>query len=159
SDAAARTEIEATIAAVEQAAKQPIAPFFRFPYLSERAQVVEYLKSRDIAMFAIDIDSFDWRTHDKSRVVRHVMAGLKGRGKGIVLMHDIHASTAAALPTLLAELKANGFKVVHLRPRAAVESLAGFDPPSKAQRTRGHAIRLATRHGRRHVRIDAAPGW
>src|SRR5262249_13620901 len=92
SDAAARTEIEATIAAVEQAAKQPIAPFFRFPYLSERAQVVEYLKSRDIAMFAIDIDSFDWRTHDKSRVVRHVMAGLKGRGKGIVLMHDIHAS-------------------------------------------------------------------
>jgi hypothetical protein len=48
-------------------------------------------------------------------------------GKGIILMHDIKRSTAAALPTILRQLKANGFKVVHLVPKDPATSLAPFD--------------------------------
>ena len=138
----AEVEIEATFAAVEKAAAQPIAPFFRFPYLSESDAVISHLKDRNVAMFAIDVDSFDWRTRDPKRVIRTVMAGLEKRGKGIILFHDIHASTMGALPQLLALLKAKGFKVVHLRPHDAVKTLSGFEPPSKA----------ATHHARHRAR-------
>ena len=42
-------------------------------------------------------------------------------------MHDIQASTARAMPTLLAELKARGYKVVHIRPKAEVQTVAHYD--------------------------------
>ena len=82
---------------MEKAVGTPIAPFFRFPYLSESATTVAYLKSRNIAMFAVDVDSLDWRTHSPRKVIQRVMNGLNHRGRGIILFHDIHGSTAAAL--------------------------------------------------------------
>jgi hypothetical protein len=44
------------------------------------------------------------------------MSRLEAKGKGILLLHDIQARTAQALPTLLRELKANGFKIVQVVP-------------------------------------------
>jgi hypothetical protein len=43
------------------------------------------------------------------------------------LFHDIHASTARALPRILEELHAHNFRVVHLVPKAGVETLAEYD--------------------------------
>jgi hypothetical protein len=88
------------------------------------------LQSRNIAQFAIDIDSFDWRTRNPQSVIRRVETGLERHGRGIILLHDIHPSTAAAVPGLLALLKAKGFKVVHLRPKAPLETLAAYAAPS-----------------------------
>jgi hypothetical protein len=42
------------------------------------------------------------------------MQRLNARGRGIILMHDIHPATALALPGLLKELKANGYHVVQV---------------------------------------------
>jgi peptidoglycan-N-acetylglucosamine deacetylase len=42
------------------------------------------------------------------------MRRLNEKGRGIILMHDIHPATAMALPILLKELKANGYQVVHV---------------------------------------------
>ena len=42
------------------------------------------------------------------------MRRLNAKGRGILLMHDIHPATAMALPTLLKELKANGYHVVQV---------------------------------------------
>jgi peptidoglycan/xylan/chitin deacetylase (PgdA/CDA1 family) len=124
-------EIETGVSAVNQAVGAAPAPFFRFPYLSESKQAIDYLKSRDMAIFAVDIDSLDWRSHDPRRVVQRVMGLLERRGRGIILFHDIHASTVVALPEILAQLKARGFKVVHLRPRAPIQTLSGFPVPAK----------------------------
>ena len=44
------------------------------------------------------------------RVVRR----LNAKGRGIILLHDIHPSTALALPKLLKELKAGGYHIVHV---------------------------------------------
>src|SRR5262249_11135962 len=41
---------------------------------------------------------------------------LEARGKGILLLHDIQPRTALALPEILQELKARGFKIVHVVP-------------------------------------------
>jgi hypothetical protein len=40
------------------------------------------------------------------------MNRLEARGKSILLLHDIHPATVAALPGLLKDLKARGFHVV-----------------------------------------------
>jgi hypothetical protein len=46
------------------------------------------------------------------------MRRLEGRGKGILLLHDIHPATVAALPGLLKALKDNGFRIVQVVPAA-----------------------------------------
>ena len=89
-------EIEATFNAAQKASPEPVAPFFRYPYLSSSKPAVDYLKSRNIGQFAVDIDSSDWRVRSSKAVIARVMAGLKKRGRGIILMHDIHKWTADA---------------------------------------------------------------
>ena len=83
---------------------------FDFPYLSESKTAIAYLQSRNIAIFAPDIDSLDYRTRHPHTVVRRVMALLERRGRGIILFHDIHASTAAALPALLVQTEGEGLQ-------------------------------------------------
>src|SRR5262245_4647976 len=146
-----KQQIEAAFMAVEKAAGVPIAPFFRYPYLSSSDATVAYLQSRNIAQFAIDIDSFDWRSRNASRVVQRVMSTLEQRGRGIILLHDIFPSTAAAVPALLKGLKDKGYKVVHLRPAAAVQTLAGFDPPAKEVKQGEKVVRRVRIHAKTRV--------
>ncbi len=124
-------EIEATFDAAQKASPEPIAPFFRYPYLSSSKLTVDYLKSRNIGQFAVDIDFQDWRVRSSKAVIKRVMAGLKARGRGIILMHDIHKWTADAVPELLAQLKAGGYKVVQLKPKTTVQLIADVSPPAK----------------------------
>jgi peptidoglycan-N-acetylglucosamine deacetylase len=123
----ARAEIEMGFSAVQQAMGKPIAPFFRFPYLSSSTSMANYLHSRQIATFSIDVDSKDYRTRDPGSVYRMVMGQLARSHKGIILFHDIQPSTARALPGLLADLKAKGYRIVHLVPKAPVATVAEFD--------------------------------
>jgi hypothetical protein len=44
------------------------------------------------------------------------MTRLEAKGKGILLLHDIQARTVAALPKILHELKARGYRIVHVVP-------------------------------------------
>src|SRR5262245_19534788 len=48
----ARAELEMGFSAVQQAMGKPIAPFFRFPYLSSSTSMSNYLHSRQIATFS-----------------------------------------------------------------------------------------------------------
>ena len=125
--AAAEVEVEMGISAVQNALGKPITPFFRFPYLRDTQGTLRHLADRHVAAFSIDVDSKDYLTHSASAVVGRVLGGLAKSRKGIILMHDIQASTARALPTLLAELKARGYKVVHIRPKAEVQTVAQYD--------------------------------
>jgi hypothetical protein len=47
--------------------------------------------------------------------------------QGIILMHDLHKWTAAALPNLLTQLKAGGYKVVHVRAKDTLATLPDYD--------------------------------
>jgi hypothetical protein len=120
-------EIELGFSAVQKAAGQPIAPFFRFPFLSDSKQLLHYLGDRDMAVFSIDVDAVDYRAKTPDRVLANIFRDLEPRRKGILLFHDIQPATAAALPELLRQLKARGYRVVHLKPRAQVQTLAAHD--------------------------------
>lgn len=139
----ARQEIELGFSAVQQALGKPLAPFFRFPYLSDSKSLLTHLENRHIGAFSIDIDSKDFRTRDPNTVHRKVMADLARQKKGIILFHDIQPSTARALPGLLAELKAKGYRIVHIVPKATAATVTEFDVMAQAEMARRHRT-LAT---------------
>jgi peptidoglycan-N-acetylglucosamine deacetylase len=123
----AKDEIERCFSIVHRAVGGPTAPFFRFPFLRDSPELLKYLAGRNIAVFSTDIDTFDFKGPQPEALVKHVMALLEKRGKGIILMHDIQPHTAAAMPDLLKELKAKGYKVVQLTAKAPVQTLPEFD--------------------------------
>jgi peptidoglycan/xylan/chitin deacetylase (PgdA/CDA1 family) len=124
----AKAEIEKAVSAVKWALEdQTEAPFFRFPALRHPPELVTYLGVRNIAIFSTDMDSFDFKMRKPEQVVNSIMAKLKKHGKGIVLMHDFQQATAHAVPQILAQLKANGYKVVHMKARSSVVTLPQYD--------------------------------
>ena len=124
----AKEEIEKGISAVHYYAQgAPIAPFFRFPALRHPPEMLTYLGERNIASFSTDIDSFDFKIHKPDQLIKSLIAKVNKQGKGIILMHDFQKGTAAALPEILAQLKAGGFKVVHMVPKEAVKTLPQYD--------------------------------
>src|ERR1039458_7479258 len=129
----AEQEIEMGVSAVHMAANAPIAPFFRFPDLQHTPQLMAYLGERNIAAFSTDIDSRDFKFHKPEQVIKSVLSQLEKHGKGIILMHDFKQATAEAMPELLRQLKAGGYKVVHMVPKAPVTTLAKYDDMVRRQ--------------------------
>jgi hypothetical protein len=66
-------------------------------------------------------------------VVKSVMGKLEKKGKGIILMHDFQQATAKAVPAILAELKAKGYKVVHMRAKTPLATIAQWDEAAKGE--------------------------
>jgi peptidoglycan/xylan/chitin deacetylase (PgdA/CDA1 family) len=130
----AKQEIEMGVSAVHMAAAGgPVAPFFRFPDLQQPAELMTYLGTRNIATFSTDIDTFDFKLHKPDDVIKSALTKLAKNGKGIVLMHDFQHGTAEAMPELLRQLKANGYKLVHMVPKEPVTTLAKYDDMVRAQ--------------------------
>ena len=124
----AKAEIEMGISAVHMAAGGgKVAPFFRFPALQHPPQLMSYLAERNIGVFSTDIDSRDFKLHKPEELIKSVMSQLEKHGKGIILVHDFKHHTAEALPELLRQLKAGGYKVVHMVPKGEVTTVPKYD--------------------------------
>jgi peptidoglycan/xylan/chitin deacetylase (PgdA/CDA1 family) len=127
SAAEAKDEIEKGISAVHHALGAAAAPFFRFPALAHPPELVTYLGERNIGIFSTDLDSFDFRMRKPQQMIQSVMNKLQKNGKGIVLMHDFQQVTATALPELLNQLSAGGYKVVHVTAKDTAQTLPEYD--------------------------------
>jgi peptidoglycan/xylan/chitin deacetylase (PgdA/CDA1 family) len=102
--------------------------FFRFPYLADSHMLRAAVAMHDMVVMDVDIDSKDYFSVTPVNVTRRTMYLLHKRGRGIILMHDIHNRTVTMLPTLLTTLEAEGYKVVTLKfkklaPAAELASL------------------------------------
>jgi peptidoglycan/xylan/chitin deacetylase (PgdA/CDA1 family) len=127
-DQQAKDEIEKGFSAVKLALGTAPSPFFRFPELQHGPASVAYLGTRNIAIFSCDLDSFDYKKNSNAdKVVQTVMTKVDKLGKGIILMHDFQKHTAEALPELLRRLKAGGYKVVQIKAKAPMQTLAEYD--------------------------------
>jgi peptidoglycan/xylan/chitin deacetylase (PgdA/CDA1 family) len=93
-----------------------IAPFFRFPGFGNTDHGEAHLAERGLMAWGADIPADDWRRIGGAEVAKRAMRRLDARGKGILLLHDIHQRTVDALPTILKELKAGGYRIVHVVP-------------------------------------------
>jgi peptidoglycan/xylan/chitin deacetylase (PgdA/CDA1 family) len=126
----AQKQINDGIASATAALSDPIviAPFFRFPGLLRAEGVEEYLAGQGIQIWSADLLADDWHHISSGRVYDLAMRRLEARGKGILLLHDIQARTAAALPKILREMKARGYKIVQVVPATLQEPATPTDP-------------------------------
>lgn len=83
---------------------------FRPPYGSTDRRVAAAARQNGLAQIIWSVDTADWRNRDARIVERRVVRGAR-RG-GIVLMHDIHPTTIAAVPAILRRLAAQGYTFV-----------------------------------------------
>lgn len=122
-----KDQIERGIAAVALAAGQPIAPFFRFPGLNDSDPLLNHLQTRGVATFTVDVVSNDSYIASPDKLTQRTLAQVEQRKGGILLFHDIKASTAKALPEILKQLQVRGFKIVHMRAKAPVVPVASYE--------------------------------
>jgi peptidoglycan/xylan/chitin deacetylase (PgdA/CDA1 family) len=92
-----------------------VAPFFRVPGLAHSDAIENELAARHLIWFGSDTVADDWHHRiSPKKIIALAMSRLEARGKGILLLHDIHRATAVALPGILKELKDRGFHVVQV---------------------------------------------
>ncbi|MGA8498556.1 MAG: polysaccharide deacetylase family protein [Xanthobacteraceae bacterium] len=123
SDEKVRWEIDAGIDNVSAALGDGggLAPFFRIPGFGRTDVVESELAARSLVVFSTDTVADDWhRRIAPSQIIARAMSRLEAKGKGMLLLHDIHPWTVAALPGLLKALKDKGFHIVQVVPSATV---------------------------------------
>ncbi|WP_232631742.1 polysaccharide deacetylase family protein [Methylobacterium sp. Leaf118] len=131
-----------------------LSSFFRYPGLGHTQALDRYVGEQHLIPFSIDVDGEDWKRITPAQVVDRVMGRLDNLGRGIILLHDIQARTVAILPELLRQLKANGYRVVHITGVAedTRQALNTSEPPRSeriqvalGRLNQQQGIRLATR--------------
>ena len=120
-DSAAKADIDRGFAAVDAATggapKPPDMPrFFRFPGFASTPALLSHLEQRNVVVFGADLWASDWNAMTPDQQLRQLTERLRQARKGVILMHDIRAQTAAMLPAFLRYLKQNGYRVVHVAP-------------------------------------------
>jgi peptidoglycan-N-acetylglucosamine deacetylase len=117
----AAKEIEDGYASLQDALGDPkaISPFFRIPGLLRQNSVEQYLAAHNYMTWSVDFLADDWTHISNREVTRRAINRMEAQRKGILLLHDIQPATALALPNILKELKARGFKIVHVVPATA----------------------------------------
>lgn len=99
---------------------------FRAPYAQHDATVDATAHRLGMLEVLWSVDARDWAPGaNRRKVVRNVVAGL--RPGAIVLLHDIHPWTVAAVPEILRAIRLRGLRAV------SVPELLALDPPSANQ--------------------------
>src|SRR3954469_17209657 len=126
----AQKEIEDGIASVTAALADGTAPapFFRIPGLGRSDVIESYAEANGLQIWSADFPADDWLPVSSARVYDLAIQRLESKGKGVLLLHDIQARTVAALPRILNELKARGYRIVHVVPATPERPATPTDP-------------------------------
>src|ERR1700761_2069810 len=114
-------QIDDGISAVEKAlhgiaTTTPSTPFFRFPNFETTPATLDLLRSRGISVFGTDLLANDWDPMSPTRELDLLITRLRVARRGIILLHDPQAHTAAMLPAFLRYLREHHYHVVHIVP-------------------------------------------
>lgn len=83
---------------------------FRPPYGIYTDEVLHYTEEHGYSTILWSVDSLDWKSRNASAI--HRMITQHTTNGSIILMHDIHAATADALPQLIQTLQAQGYEFI-----------------------------------------------
>ncbi|WP_457353397.1 polysaccharide deacetylase family protein [Roseateles sp. P5_D6] len=83
---------------------------FRFPYGARNDGALTTIEALKLRSMMWNVDSLDWSDPIPKSIAARVMAELDKQQRGIVLFHDIHARTVQALPLVLDQLAAEGWR-------------------------------------------------
>jgi peptidoglycan/xylan/chitin deacetylase (PgdA/CDA1 family) len=118
------SEINQTNAAIENASgKKPV--LVRPPYGATNATITKRLNEEfGLKVVMWDVDPLDWKIRNSAHVESEILKGAKAGS--IILSHDIHPTTVAAMASTIDALKAKGFQFV------TVSELIAMDRPKVA---------------------------
>ncbi len=138
------SEMDRNTAVIEEAGGTP--RYFRFPFGSSTCETAAAARERGYDITGWHVDSADWcyaaghgvckkRTFRyvpdeyRSDLQGYVMSQVHHTGGGIVLFHDIHASTVDALPSIIGALTDAGYTFTSLDDIETFPRLNGIEPP------------------------------
>ncbi|UCR90100.1 polysaccharide deacetylase family protein [Mycetocola spongiae] len=102
-------ELSDTADAIERAGV-PRPTLVRPPYGAINEGVSEVFRQQGAAAIIWNVDTEDWRNHSVEETTRRALDGAKPGA--IILMHDIHETSVAAAPGIIAGLRERGFTLV-----------------------------------------------
>jgi len=102
-------EMQATSAAIESLVGFS-PPILRPPFGQTSARVRSVAAELGYAMINWDIDTMDWRYRDPDRIYNVIMNRVEDGS--VVLLHDIHVTTADAMERVIPSLIAAGYQLV-----------------------------------------------
>lgn len=117
-----QSEVNRTSDAVKAATGKPTR-YMRPPYGAINKDVRAALgKLPEAPAILWSVDTLDWQSHDPAAILKEVQAATKPGG--IILMHDIHATTIQAVPAVVEWLQGQGYELVTVEQLLASESPA-----------------------------------
>lgn len=115
-------EIRDTTDIIERTTGQRVT-MMRPPYGALNHRVTKaLLEDYQLDVILWDVDPLDWRRPGSDAITRRLVSG--AHPGAILLAHDIHPGTIAAIPATIAQLKAKGFSF------ATVSELLAMDEPT-----------------------------
>lgn len=118
SNEAGQAQIYRGFAALNTAAAPGVPePFFRFPGLNDNPNLRAWLARNDITVVGAEADADDWKRISPDQVHARALANLEQTDGGVLILHQIHPRTVEALPGLLDDLNARGYRFVRITGR------------------------------------------
>ena len=102
---------------------------FRFPYGARNDGALTTIEALKLRSMMWNVDSLDWSDPIPKSIAARVLAELEKQQRGIVLFHDIHARTVQALPLVLDQLAADGWRFASFKDGQFVVSADRATPP------------------------------
>ena len=121
-----RTEAARTEALLDAAGRTPSA-LFRFPYGARNAGALQTVEALHLRSMMWNIDSMDWADPVPKSIAERVLHETTKLQRGVILFHDIQGRTVQALPLVLDQLVAEGYRFATWRDGQFVVS-----PPKAA---------------------------
>lgn len=103
----------------------------RPPYGAFNETIKEISKELNLPIIMWSVDSLDWQSRNTKAINQEVMKQV--HPGAIVLLHDIHPTTADALPTLLQNLKDEGYEFITVSQLLEWGDLEGIGPHYKVK--------------------------
>src|SRR4029453_10177006 len=108
---------------------------FRPPYGAKNLTVTKEVEALGLKSVLWTIDSLDWADPISDSITQRVLNQVAAAKKGILLMHDIHKQSVAALPRILEELSKQGYTFLILDGDQFVPSSSPIMASSRANST------------------------
>lgn len=99
---------------------------FRPPYGIYTNEVLDYAGTSGYSMVLWSVDSLDWKHRNAEAIHRIVTQQIVN--ESIVLLHDIHATTAEALPALIQSLQKEGYSFLTVSELLAIQGATNAGP-------------------------------
>jgi peptidoglycan/xylan/chitin deacetylase (PgdA/CDA1 family)/uncharacterized caspase-like protein len=129
-EAARDSEIDRTTLLLEKVAGHK-PDLFRAPYGARNKEILDRVTSEGLRSMMWTIDSLDWADPIPESIAMRVLHALTQKQKGIILFHDIHKQSVAALPSVIEELQRQEYQFVSYENGQFVKT----EPPLMTERS------------------------